>query len=625
MSKFTRDGVNEFRRDKPGRSGIITFSIMHKIIPIIICLLSLVTATQYMADRLHYDPSVLGYPWFILNNNYPVYYPFLMFPLIIRGIGTNDQNLGKIIFDSTMILVIGVFAALMLYFALVWTRSARGRRQNIHGTSRWAGIKDIKAIGLFEEAGVVLGQQENAKVDYTIANGSVKLSLRRPSKILRHSGQTSTVMFAPTRSGKGVSSVIPTCIDYPHSLITIDPKGENFNITAGWRRKFSHVLRLSPVSKDTLCFNILDELGEDSAYRDASMIADILTSPADGKVDGGSRHWIDTAKDLITGTILHVKYSDYEDKSLYGVLNFLSQAGGEDSDKGLALLDCMINARHSMEEIHEIVCNIAQRNKARPDEERGSVFSSAVTSLQIFEDPMVRNCSSSSDFCLNDFKVSESPISLYITVPFPDLDRLSSFIRILVTFILRKFSQDEVQFGEQKLKHPILFLIDEFPTLGTFTTLETMMGILAGYGITFYLICQSPSQIYRLYGEHTTILDHCKFIMTYAMSDPKGAEMFSKMTGVESVTFSNVSNSGSRFDAGMNNLNISEQTQQRNLMNADEIQHLPANQLIIFPQGSPAIIAKKNVYYSDPRYRDKVNLPPPKNRDELLRECPRGV
>ena len=56
-------------------------------------------------------------------------------------------------------------------------------------------------------------------------------------------------------------------------------------------------------------------------------------------------------------------------------------------------------------------------------------------------------------------------------------------------------------------------------------------------------------------------------------------------------------------------------------MNADELQHLPANQLIIFPQGAPAIIAKKNVYYSDPRYKDKVNLPPPKNRKELLFEC----
>ncbi|MDR2716765.1 MAG: type IV secretory system conjugative DNA transfer family protein [Treponema sp.] len=630
MSVFTKDGANEFRRDKPLQSGALTFSLVHKIVPLVICLLSLVISTQFLADRLGYDPSILGYPWFILNNYYPVYYPSIMFALMIRGIGTNDQVMGKIIFDSTMILVIGIFTGVMVYFILSWARTAMSRRQNIHGTSRWATAKDIQAIGLFEDAGVVIGQQENAKVDYAMIHGSVKLSLRRPSKILRHSGQTSTIMFAPTRSGKGVSSVIPTCIDYPHSLITIDPKGENFNMTAGWRRKFSHVLRLSPVSNDTLQFNILDELSDDCVYRDASMIADILTSPADGKIDGSSKHWTDTAKDLITGTILHVKFSDYPDKSLYGVLAFLSQAGSaggnaDEEDRGLALLDIMINERHSSFDIHEIVCNVARRNKARPPDERGSVFSTAVTALQIFEDPLVRNCSSSSDFCLNDFKVSEHPLSLYITVPFPDLDRLSSFIRIIVTFILRKFSQDEVQFGVQKLKHPILFLIDEFPTLGTFTALETMMGILAGYGITFYLICQSPSQIYRLYGEHTTIFDHCKFIMTYAMSDPKGAEMFSKMTGVESVTFSNVSKSGSRYEAGMNNINISEQTQQRNLMNADEIQHLPANQLIIFSQGSPAIIAKKNVYYADPRYKDKVNLPVPRNRRELLLECPHNA
>ena len=626
MSVFTKDRINEFRRDKPHKSGALAFSLMHKIIPLVICLLSLVISTQFLADRLGYDPSILGYPWFVMNDYYPVYYPFLMFPLIIRGIGTADQMLGKIIFDSTMILVIGIFTGVMAYFILSWTRTAMSRKQNIHGTSRWGTVKDIQAIGLFEDSGVVIGQQENAKVDYAMVNGSVRLSLRRPSKILRHSGQTSTIMFAPTRSGKGVSSVIPTCIDYPHSLITIDPKGENFNMTAGWRRKFSHVLRLSPVSQDTLQFNILDELNEECAYRDASMIADILTSPADGKIDGSSRHWTDTAKDLITGTILHIKFSDYPDKSLYGALAFLSRAGNADEgNKGLALLDSMINTRHSSPEIHEIVCNVAQRNKARPDDERGSIFSTAVTALQIFEDPLVRNCSSSSDFCLNDFKVSDHPLSLYITVPFPDLDRLSSFIRIIVTFILRKFSQDEVQFGAQKLKHPILFLIDEFPTLGTFTALETMMGILAGYGITFYLICQSPSQIYRLYGEHTTIFDHCKFIMTYAMSDPKGAEMFSKMTGVESVTFSNVSKSGSRYEAGMNHINVSEQTQQRNLMNADEIQHLPANQLIIFPQGSPAIIAKKNVYYADPRYKDKVNLPVPQNRRELLLECPHNA
>jgi type IV secretion system protein VirD4 len=620
---ITRDTRSEFRRGKPTKRGGVGFSIIHKVVPLVICLASVIIATQICAYRLHYDSTILGPPWLIWNNKYPIYYPFLMIPLLIKGIGTQDPALGNIIYNSTMVMLIGIFTGVIVYFILSWARDFAGKQENIHGTARWANRKDLISLDLFQQAGVVMGQEETAKVDYSIADGSIKLKLRKPANILRHSGKTSTIMFAPTRSGKGVSSVIPTCLDWPHSLITIDPKGENFNITAGWRRKFSNVLRISPVSRDTLKFNILDELTSDGAYRDASMIADILATPADGKVDGSQKHWVDTAKDLITGTILHVKCSDYPDKSLYGVLSFLSQAskGGDDDDKGMSLLNNMINANHCTPEIHEIVCNTARRNIARPDEERGSVFSSAVTALQIFEDPMVRNCSSSSDFCLNDFKVSDSPISLYITVPFPDLDRLSSYLRIIVTFILRKFSQDEVQFGEQKLKHPILFLIDEFPTLGTFTTLETMMGILAGYGIVFYLICQSPSQIYKLYGEHTTIFDHCKFIMTYAMSDPKGAEMFSKMVGIESVTYNNISNSGSRYDYGRNNINISEQTQQRQLMNADELLRLRANELIIFPQGSPPIMAKKNVYYADPRYATKVNLQVPKNRQELLYEC----
>jgi type IV secretion system protein VirD4 len=622
MKGMIKDGKSEFRRDAPLKKNGMTFSILHKIIPLVICFCSVIIATQLCAYRLNYDADILGEPWFIYNN-YPVYYPFLMIPLIIKGIGTQDNILGNIIYNSTMLMIIGIFTGVIVYYILSWARNSIDKEQKIHGTSRFANHKDLISLDLFTDSGIVLGQEYNAKVDYSIQNGEVKLSLRKPGNILRHSGKTSTIMFAPTRSGKGVSSVIPTCIDWPHSLITVDPKGENFNLTAGWRRQFSNIFRISPVSKDTLKFNILDELTEDSAYRDASMIADILATPADGRVDGSQKHWVDTAKDLITGTILHVKCSDYKDKSLYGVLAFLSQASkdGDDDDKGMALLNSMINTNHCSPEIHEIISNVARRNIARPDDERGSVFSSAVTALQIFEDPMVRNCSSSSDFCLNDFKVSDIPISLYITVPFPDLDRLASYIRIIITFILRKFSQDEVQFGEQKLKHPILFLIDEFPTLGAFTTLETMMGILAGYGITFYLICQSPSQIYKLYGEHTSIFDHCKFIMTYAMSDVKGAEMFSKMTGVKSTNYDSTSNSGSRYDYGYNNVNVSQQITQANLMNADEIQKLRANELLIFPQGAPPINAKKNVYYSDPRYKDKVKIHVPKNRDELLQEC----
>ncbi len=41
------------------------------------------------------------------------------------------------------------------------------------------------------------------------------------------------MVFAPTRSGKGVGLVIPTLLTWRDSTVIHDIKGENFNLTAG--------------------------------------------------------------------------------------------------------------------------------------------------------------------------------------------------------------------------------------------------------------------------------------------------------------------------------------------------------------------------------------------------------
>lgn len=43
------------------------------------------------------------------------------------------------------------------------------------------------------------------------------------------------ITVAPTRSGKGVVSIIPNLLTYPGSVLVIDPKGENAMITARQR------------------------------------------------------------------------------------------------------------------------------------------------------------------------------------------------------------------------------------------------------------------------------------------------------------------------------------------------------------------------------------------------------
>jgi type IV secretion system protein VirD4 len=618
---------NEFLRNKPKTPKGFAFSLAHKIIPIGIAFLGVFFSSQYCAYQFSYDPQRIGMPVFVLFNSYPVYSPLLVFFLIGSYFSSGDAEAERYVLTAAYILTGTSFFAVFVYFFLTWTRNTFFKNENVYGTARFAKKEDLQASGLLNSCGVVLGQLDSAKVTASIDGQDVKLTVKKIAPLVQHMMRASTLMLAPTRSGKGVSSVVPTLLSYPHSIITIDPKGENWEITAGYRNKFSYTWKHSPVSSDTLRFNILDEISEDHWFRDASMIADILVTPSDGRVDGNAKHWIDTARDLLTGVILHVKCSDYHDKSLHGALSFLSKAVGENNedDKGAALFKSMISSHHCNSTVHETVSNVARRNLARPDNERGSVISTAVTALQVFEDPHVRDATKASDFCLDDFLYSKYPISWYITCPFSDLSRLSSYMRLVITFVLRKFSQADVSFRTQKLAHPILFLIDEFPTLGYMPVLEEMMGILAGYGITFFLICQSPTQIHKLYGEKSPIFDHCRFIATYATSDVQSSEMFSKMAGVDTATFGSLSNSGSRYDYGMTNLNVSNQTVQRNLLNADEIQHLPANRVLVFGQGMPVAYCKKTAYYQDPRFKKKAYLPVPKVRAELLAECADSV
>ena len=45
------------------------------------------------------------------------------------------------------------------------------------------------------------------------------------------------ISIAPTRSGKGVSLIIPNLLTYRGSVLVVDPKGENAWITAAYRRR----------------------------------------------------------------------------------------------------------------------------------------------------------------------------------------------------------------------------------------------------------------------------------------------------------------------------------------------------------------------------------------------------
>ena len=134
----------------------------------------------------------------------------------------------------TAAMTIPVFLLLHLIAARPFSRT-RGKfaARNLHDNAEWASGRDVRKAGLLAKDGVVLGK----------ANG----------RILRHNGPEHVGLVGPTRCGKGVSNIIPTLQTWQGSVFVLDIKGENFDLTSGYRAHMGHrVLCFNPAAVEAL-------------------------------------------------------------------------------------------------------------------------------------------------------------------------------------------------------------------------------------------------------------------------------------------------------------------------------------------------------------------------------------
>ena len=600
-------------------------------------MLGLVLFTQKFAELVDYNQRYCGNPVFVFHHNigkYPAGYPVFNPLTILITMFTNpfDEKVSGAIGDSSLPGIICAVISVFTFIAVSMIRSnGYNKNDRLYGTARWGTEKDLKKFGLCEKHGVVLAQQYSAKSEAIInKKGNFGLKLIKPAQLICHAGTSHTLVIAPTRSGKGVGTVVPTCTSYRESMIIFDPKGELYNMTAGYRKKFSRVIKFSPVQLETACFNPLEEVElDENAFRDIGTILTNIFQKNDKGSDSNADFFDNNARDLLTGVIFHVLSAvDDSGKLLYkreerciaGILRiFARAASGTDEEgnplpAGEALLDEMINSRHLdkngnvSDYIHGIILDVAMSAKQQHEKVRSDIMQTVQSKLNLFRDPFIRNVTSHSDFKLSDFYESKEPISLYLTLPFGDVDRIMPVFQLIIDFIVRRFSSGELRAGEKEktLKHPILFLIDEFPVLGNMKFLATSLGILAGYGLRFYLVVQAYQQLVKIYGQENTFIDNCRYILIYAPNNPQDAEKFSKMIGKKSVIKENMSVSGSRYSLALNNLNSSSQEVSVDLINPDELMKMPYEDCIILGHNMPPYMGKKNVFYADDRFSWKV-------------------
>jgi type IV secretion system protein VirD4 len=591
----------------------------------------IVVFAQTFARLVGYNPEYTDAPVLVtkgkllfLKPGYPFYSPFLIFLNILSR--PFDKTINAVLFQSLFPLIVSGGIAVLVFFVASAIRGyGMNKSDNLYGSARWGTERDLKKFGLTQKTGIVLAEFQKARLTAKVnpKNASLSLVLKKAAPLVCHSGGTNTLMIAPTRSGKGVGSIIPTCLNFPGSMIIFDPKGELFFTTAGFRQQFSRILKFSPISRDTVCFNPMAEVEmTEQAFADIGLILGNMFEEPKGGNDGAANFFDNMAQDLLTGLVFHVLASGIypkEQQNLNGVLGILSQAAaqntgedGKETGAGDMLLREMMECKHydkdgkESEYIHKIISNAAARCLGQHSKVRSDTFTTVFSKMRLFEDPNIAYVTGHSDFKLQDFYDSEEPVTLYLTVPFSDITRIAPVFKLLINFILNKFSRGEATYGEVKLKNRILFLLDEFPVLGAFPFLSKTLGILAGYGITFYIVVQALNQIVDLYGQHHTFLDNCKTVVVYAPGKIEDAKVFTEIIGKESVVKESLSTSGSRYAVALNNLNASSQEVARDLMNPDELMKLPPTEALILNQGMPPYIAKKVVYYQDTRFKDKA-------------------
>lgn len=450
------------------------------------------------------------------------------------------------------------------------------------------------------------------------------------------------LLTMPSRSGKGVSCIVPTILKtWKESLFVFDVKGENYQLTSGARKeKFdNHILRFAPKSKNSCRYNPLTEVRilSEHEVEDIRMIADTICKV--GEVRGHDNAlYAQFSSNFIFASIFYVLYKNFlkNPKFVYenGRKNPVSNATiaeiiefiGENDKIGKhvktnELLEKL--KKISKENIIEMFgCNEETKNYVKEklndiykkdiDQEIinkgnhpriagqfsknfelpffGSVLSQTIYNLSIFDIPQVKENMSASDFRMYDLMNMEKPVSLYYVVSPADILELSPITKIFIKQMFDRLTPEIDYTNQTRHKWKMLALMDEFPALGKLEELETGIGYYAGYGIKMLIVLQSIDQLIRIYGEKNRFLPNCTIQVFGRANDKATANYVSEICG--------------KTEIEMNNDIYS-----KNLITAKEAENLSDDKLIIKKTGLKPILADKFIYFKSKDFYEFTKIP----------------
>ncbi|UKD18113.1 type IV secretory system conjugative DNA transfer family protein (plasmid) [Burkholderia aenigmatica] len=478
-------------------------------------------------------------------------------------------------------------------------------KRELHGSARFAKRNEIRKAGLLDEAE---GRVKKGRRHYpSIIVG--RLPSGKPGRpdysprYLTFIGQQFVMLAAPTRSGKGVAVVIPNLLTYPDSIIVLDIKGENYDITSQYRKNCGQaVYRWAPFDETgfTHAWNPLVKIGMLPPHirigRLQMIAARLYHSP-----DARNKFFYDSAADLFLGVALYLMETRKEDAWTFGEILRAGVPIRPDVTLRAHVIDMMERDRDG-EPLSGDCLGALARLLSAPDETLGNISKTFMAGLTLFANPIVDAATSRCDFDVAD--VRREPMSIYLVLPAGKLSIAALLSNLFFTQWIED-NLDELPEANPDLKYQCLGILDEAPAVGKIEILDKASAFIAGYNIRLLTILQSKSQgedpnAYGVHGMRTLVVNHALKVV-YPPRDINDSKEMSETLGY--LTEKSTSTSRTRGRSSSSGENTSDQ--KRNLMYAQELEVMPQAEEIILGMGLP-IQCEKAFYYEDRLFIDRL-------------------
>ena len=378
-----------------------------------------------------------------------------------------------------------------------------------------------------DEAGLLVGWS----LEQVHARRPIGFSFGNPMQTPAH-GYLDPILFddeghlisiAPTGAGKGVGCIVPALLRHQGPVIVIDPKGENYAITARQRRALGHkVFVLDPMgiteapADERATLNPLDAIDAEhplSVDEMSAMISNLsrrLNSDRD-------QFWTGRGSQLLLGLLAHVLCDLPAPRRNLAELRRLVNLSVSEPRQ---VVDALKNSRHPLAYNTPALLGIGA------NETLGGIIAFAQEMVDFVRGPMVEAATSSSSFSL-DAVTRGDRLSIYIVVPPHMLESHGQLLRLWVSALLAAIVRRR---GKPPL--PTLLLLDEAAQLGPLPQLRQAITLLRGYGLKTWSFWQDASQLRQLYpADWPTMINNCRVIQCFGANNMRAATDMSELVG----------------------------------------------------------------------------------------------